>query len=307
MFGKKKESFKYKIGLALGGGGTKGFAHVGALKALNENGIFPDFIAGTSAGSIVGALYSAGLTPDDIAQIGHRISEKEIKTSKLPFIPSSTAGLENILIREMGDISFSDLKLPFCAVAVDLKSAKEIDIMSGSVVKAVAGSCCVPLFFETVIFQDFHLMDGGLMNNIPADIAREMGCEKVIAIDVNPNRAQGTDSLKLMDVLGASLRIGIKANSQRGEEFSDIMITADTSRFKSTKLDGWQEIIKEGYDSTMAKMDEIKLVLGIKKLKVKKESFWARQLRLKKEKKEMKLKEKKANKINENDVEVIEG
>ena len=120
---KKKESGivekrypSLKIGLALGGGATRGFAHIGAIKAFEEYGIKFDFVAGTSAGSLVGAMYAAGKTYDEMYEIAGGIKEKDIRTSKIVLIPSKTTGIESLVINNLGDIDISELPIPFSPV-----------------------------------------------------------------------------------------------------------------------------------------------------------------------------------------------
>lgn len=260
----KQEKNRVKLGLALGGGGARGFAHLGALKAFEESGISFDYIAGTSVGSLVGALYANGLSSEQIINIGKKLTKKDIKTNKIAFMPSSTEGLQNIVKNVVGDISFKDLKKPFCAVAVDIKSGKEVDIKQGNLAKAIAGSCAVPGVFNYVDFEEFRLMDGGLHNTIPSDVVKSMGADFVIAIDCNPNRGYGTDSTKFIDILSASIRILMKSNAVKGKMFADIIIEPNTKRFKSTKLQGSEEMIIEGYNATMEQIPKIKELLNIK-------------------------------------------
>ena len=259
----KQKIRKYKIGIAFGGGGARGFAHLGALKALEENGIVFDEVSGTSVGSIIASLYAFGLTSDDMLDIAKSLKVKDIKTNKVFFMPSSTEGIENLIKSSIGDAHFEDMKKPLTVVAVDLKSAKEIDIKSGNVAKAVAGSCAVPGVFEPVDFQDYMLADGGLQNTIPADVLRKNGCKYVISIDVNPTRGYGTQSKKLGDVLKASLRILMKSNAVKGRIYSDIVIETNTSKYKSTSFEGAEEMYKIGYDSATKLIPEIKNLIDL--------------------------------------------
>ncbi len=227
------------------------------MRAFEEAGIQFDYVAGTSAGSLAGALYSAGLSYEQMYEIAKDIDAKDIKTSKVFFVPSKTTGIQNIIQDAIGNINFSQLKVPFAAVAVDLISGDEVVITRGNVAKAVAGSCAVPGFFAPVDFENMHLSDGGLQNNIPSDVLRLYDCDYVIAIDVNSTRGQGTESTKVLDVLAASLRIMMKSNSVKGYINADIVIQPDTKRFKSTKVEGMDEMIEEGYIATKERIPEI--------------------------------------------------
>lgn len=250
-------SKKYKIGVAFGGGGAKGFSHIGVLRAFEEYGLDFDFVAGTSAGSVIGAVYANGMTSTEIYNIAKKMKTSDIRTSKVFFVPSKTEGIEQLMIDTLGDINIEDLKKPFAAVAVDIKSTNEVCITKGNLAKAVAGSCCVPGIFQPVEFGDYLLCDGGLQNNIPANIPRFFGCDYVIAVDCNSTRTYGTDSPKLLDVIGASIRILMRSNSIKGYINADVTIASDTRKFKSTKLLGLDEMVELGYKNAVDMMPQI--------------------------------------------------
>lgn len=259
---------KYKkIGLALGGGGARGFALIGVIKAFEEENIKFDYIAGTSIGSVVGAMMSYGVLSSQMEEIAKTIKVKDIRTSKIPFMPSSTEGIENIVIRTMGDINVEDLKTPFCAVAVDMLSGNEVDITHGRLCKALAGSCAVPTVFNAVNFEDKLLFDGGLQNTIPADVLRKLGCDAVVAIDINSTRGNGAKSTKYLDLLMASIDVMMKSNAIKGYLNADIMVKPDLKRFRASKTDGMMEMIEEGYKATKEMMPKIKELFRKKKLK----------------------------------------
>lgn len=248
---------KNKIGLALSGGGARGFGHLGALKAFEELGVEFDCVAGTSVGSLVGALYCYGMKADEIIEKALQLKVKDIRTSKIMFVPSKTSKLEELIISFMGDIDIKDLKKPFCAVAVDMISGDEVVFSEGRLCKVLAGSCAVPVVFECVPYEKMNLMDGGLANTIPADVPKIMGCDKVISVDINKYRGRGTDSTKLFDILMASIRILMKSNCVKGKLNSDILIEPELKDYKSTSFDGAEEMIQEGYRAVMEHKEEI--------------------------------------------------
>ena len=259
-----------KIGLALGGGATRGIAHIGVIKAFEEEGIKFDFVAGTSAGSLIGAFYCAGKTSSEMIEIVKNTREKDIRASKIIFSPSKTEGLQNIVRDNLGDINIEDLQVPFAPVAVDLKTTNEIALRHGNLAKAVAGSCAVPGVFVPVEFEDKLLCDGGLQNTIPSDIPKMFGCDYVVAIDVNSTRAYGTESSKVMDVLFASVRILMKNTPIKGYLHADVMLAPDLKDFNSTKLTGYEEMVKEGYRCAKLCMPQILELFSRKPLKKKK-------------------------------------
>lgn len=265
----KGRNKKVKIGLALGGGGARGFAHVGAIKAFEEYGLKFDYICGTSAGSIVGAFLAAGYTYEKMFDICNKMDVKDIRTSKFLFVPSKSDGIEKVLRDNLGDINIEELPTPFSAVAVDIISMDECVITSGNLAKACAGSCSVPGVFQPVVFGNRHLCDGGLQNTIPADVPKLMGCDYVVAVDVNKSRNYGTESTKLIDVLSCTVRILMKGNSVKGYLYADTMIKPETKRFKSTKKEGFEEMIDEGYKAAVEVMPEILKLFNKKPIKIK--------------------------------------
>ncbi len=261
-----------RIGIAFGGGGTRGFAHLGVIKAFEEYGIKAsdfDFITGTSAGSIVGAFYAAGMCYAQMLEIAQSINESEIRTNKIPFMPSKTDGIQNLIKQNLGDINIENLPIPFAAVACDIKTTREVILTKGNLAKAIAGSCCVPGIFVPVEFGDYHLCDGGLKNTIPASVPKKFGCDYVVGVDVNKDRTYGTDSLKVIDVASCSIRILMENTAIRGYLAADVMIGPETRRFKASKTDGMMDMIEEGYKEAIDKMPDLLMLLQRKPLKEK--------------------------------------
>ncbi|GHW02813.1 patatin [candidate division SR1 bacterium] len=247
-----------KVGLALSGGGAKGYAHLGVLKAFAENGIEFDTVAGTSAGSLVGALYAYGLPIEKMLEAGEKLDVKDIRDHTFLLNPSNPANIEAVVRDLIGDALFSDLKKPFAAVATDLKTGQEIVLNMGSVPRSVSASCCVPVVFKPVVWGDWHLVDGGLVNVLPADIVRSMGADRVVGVDINSARGAGTESLKLWDVVKASFRIATGANAKMGILQSDIVIRPDTKKFRSSKKEGYEQMIEEGYNAALDVIPQVK-------------------------------------------------
>ena len=289
----KTEKKKYKIGLAFGGGGTKGFAHLGVLKAFEENGIVFDEVAGTSVGSMVASLYAFGLSSDEMLEKAKKVKVHDIRNSKIFFVPSKTDGIERFMKNAIGDAYFEDMKKPLTLVAVDAISGKEVHITRGNVARAVCGSCAVPGIFNPVEFGEYRLLDGGLQNTVPADVLRNNGCKYVVSIDCNSTRGQGTESTKLVDILLTSIRIMMKSNAVKGKMYSDICIELDTSKYKSTSLDGAEEMYNIGYQEGLKAVPKIKQLLNSDD---KKDTFWSKLFR--KNKKKI-LKDEKKNIVKE--------
>lgn len=257
------------IGLALGGGGARGFAYIGMLKAFEENNIKFDFVAGTSVGSIVGALYCSGKTSEELIKLAKGIDVRDIRTSKIPLVPSKTDGIERLISSNIDGNSFDELKIPFASVAVDVITGEECVMTSGNLAKSVAGSCAVPGVFAPVSLDGKRLFDGGLSNTVPSDIPKKFGCSAVVAVDINSTRGSGTKSEKLVDLITASFRITMKSTALKGYLNADIMIKPDLKKFKASKKDGYEEMIEEGYRATMEQMPAIKALFKRSKLHAK--------------------------------------
>lgn len=187
----EKRAVKHKtIGLALGGGAAKGIAHIGVIKALEKAGIDIDFISGTSMGALVGGYYAATRDIRGLETLMLNIRKKDIFSLKNIMKKRSGAFFrgDNIaekLKEELGALKIEDCQIPFMAVATNVKNGDEVRLKSGNLVDAIRASIAVPIIFSPVEIDDKLLMDGGLVNPVPADAAKELGAEFVIAVDVS--------------------------------------------------------------------------------------------------------------------------
>jgi NTE family protein len=164
------------ITLALGGGGVRGVAHIGVLRVLERSGFRVRAVAGTSIGSIIGALYSSGKTPDQIEEILTKIDQVRLYGWPLSDGPGllGLRGISEFLKAQLGESIFDDLKIPFAAVAVDLNSNREIILREGNVVDAILGSIAVPGLFPPKEIDQYLLIDGGVLDPVPVRAAREL-------------------------------------------------------------------------------------------------------------------------------------
>ncbi len=259
---KQKEEKKLKTGIVFSGGGVRGFSYVGVMRAFKEAGIEFDYVAGTSIGALMGALYASDLTIEEMEQYALTIKQSDFTSSKFVFVPNKTDKLESIVSELLGEYTFETLKKPLCIVAVDIKSGKEVHLHQGDLVKAIAGSCAVPGVFNPVEFGDMRLVDGLLTNNIPADALRDMGADIIVSLDINPTRGFGTESTKLLDILKASFRILMVSNAVKGYVQSDYVLKIDLSEFHQLKISDTLELMKRGYLATKQALPEILEVLN---------------------------------------------
>lgn len=265
---KKKFKKKYKVGLCLSGGGARGFSYLGAFKAFEEMGIKFDAVAGASAGSLFGAMYASGLTAQEMIQKTKNVKNTDFRNSKLGFLPSKMDKMCENLRTFFGNMKIEDLRTQYYAVAVDLKSGKEIHFSSGDLCSIISGSCAIPGVFLPVKYKNMNLIDGGVSNNIPVDVLKDNGCDFVVTIDCNCTRGGGTTSSNLIAQFTTSIGIMMVNNSKKGLKLSDLTICPDLKKFSSLNLKGKDEMIEEGYRATMACKEELEnLFLG--KLKKK--------------------------------------
>ena len=174
-----------KLGLALGAGGSRGVAHVGFLQALEEEGIQPDYITGSSMGAVVGAAYAAGMSAQEIKRIvlGLRLRRLNAPTLAKGGI-FGTRKMRKLLEKYLGDISFEDLKIPFRCVAVEIGGGRTVEFSKGKLLDAVIASACIPGAFRPLEKNGMRLVDGGVLERVPACRVRDMGADVVVAVDV---------------------------------------------------------------------------------------------------------------------------
>ena len=181
-----------RVGLALGGGGARGMAHVGVIRVLEQAGIPIDCIAGTSAGSVVGVAYAAGIRDDRLMDLALHLRWHQIARLIWPregFV--SFERLESYLIDTAGDLTFDDLQIPYAAVAANLATGKQVVLTSGRVAPAVRASCTVPGIVPPIEIDGVRLVDGGIANNLPITVVRDLGADVVIAVGLGaPPNAQ---------------------------------------------------------------------------------------------------------------------
>lgn len=254
-----------KIGLALSGGAARGMAHVGVLRALVENNIPIDCIAGTSAGSIVAGAYASGMPMEDIAKFGRTLRWRDIgrvTMSKLGI--QSNERLEQYLRERLPITKFEDLSMPFAAVATDLKTNSAVVMKDqGDIPFAIRASCTIPGWYVPVIDeQGRHLVDGGLVAVIPAVVTRSLGADIVIAVDVNSAGATFIGSTSsVIGVLFQSMMVVQKTASSYQRQMSDVVIDPKVGHVRWDEMGRADELITAGYEAALKSMPEIREVI----------------------------------------------
>ena len=275
---------KKKRGICFSGGGVKGFAHIGVIKALEENGIKFDMASGNSAGSIVGALYALGIGADEMLdyslsmEVRDIINYKSVR-NKLSFdsakdlinsfkgITLSPAidseNIEKLFLGIGGDKLFNDTLIPFYAVSTDLKSGKLVVMDKGRLATAVRASSAIPGVFTPVVSDKYTLVDGLVLNNMPADILKDKGADKVLSINLKKYSKIGTDSTKYFDMLFATIDIMADRSLYDGINASDLVINPYLEDTKLTLDDNYiKQVYDFGYKEAMTNMDKIVKMFG---------------------------------------------
>jgi len=263
-----------KIGLALGGGASKGLAHIGVLKALEEARIPIDMIAGTSMGAVVGGWYAAG---GDISSMEGIISsfkkrEKNMlaKVSLRKGKPKLRDGsIMDIIDKHFGNIKMDECKIPFRAVATDVKNGDEIVLSEGKMSDNIRASAAIPVIFDPVDIGDRTLVDGGLINPVPADVVRDMGADIVIAVDVSTHwfdvSAFPAGSLTIRNLHSIFYAMVSVLGYQLSKEIlkkADIVIRPPVLGYKWLDFRKSEDIIATGYKTAKSSMTDICGIAG---------------------------------------------
>jgi NTE family protein len=258
-----------KIGLALGGGGSRGYAHIGVLKILEQNNIPIDLIAGTSAGALVGAMYAFFRDSDKVekAAVNNDLS-KLLTLVDLSFEKGIIKGekTKQFLSQILEKSSFDSLKIPFKAIATDFDTAEAIAIGEGDVASAVQASGTFPLVFKPVKLMDRNLWDGGISDPVPAGVVRSMGADIVIAVNLYNKTAFDIDKKAKDGVYEIAFRAieALQHNlSEKRLENADIIIEPDVSGLGILGLDKFlkgrgESIILEGEKAAVEALPRIK-------------------------------------------------
>ncbi|MEP9316756.1 patatin-like phospholipase family protein [Pseudomonas sp. LABIM340] len=278
-----------KIGLVLSGGAARGLAHIGVLKALDEQGIHVDAIAGTSMGAVIGGLYAAGYTPKELEQLALGLDWKQalsdspprvdvpfrrkqddrdfLVKQKLSFRDDGTLGLplgaiqgqnlsmllESLLVHTSDTRNFDQLAIPFRAVATDISTGEKVVFSKGHLPQAIRASMSIPAVFAPVDVNGKLLVDGGMVDNIPVDVARQMGVDVVIVVDIGNPLADRKQLTTVLDMLNQSVTLMTRKNSEAQLatlKSSDILVQPPLSGYSSTDFGRVPQLIDAGYRAT---------------------------------------------------------
>lgn len=250
---------QYRIGLALGGGGARGFAHLGVLQAMYEEELTPDIISGTSVGAIVGAIIASGHTPKECMDF---FSNKKLLNFARPTMSKNgflkMDALEEQLAGFISVKTFEELKIPLVITASDINNAQAVHFETGELLPCIIASCSIPVVFTPKNIDKVDYVDGGIFMNLPVRPIRER-CEKVIAVEINSINTSG----KVTNVITMAIRsfyLGLSQNIRTDRKMSDVFIEPKSmTRYSVMDLDNMHDIYNEGYITTKKLLQKNKI------------------------------------------------
>lgn len=255
----KKEKPNKKLGIALGSGGAKGMAHIGILRAFEEENINFDIVTGCSIGSIVGGLYARGFSTANMLN-----ALKELKLydpQSVVYYKLQGVSVKKMLDNMLGGIDFDELILPFAAVASDIDGGEQVILNKGNVAAAMAASSAIPPVFRAVEIEGKRLVDGAYFNNVPSDVCKNMGADAVIGVALSTNFPKNDKIKPALDAIYRNNKIPVCDRASKGKQNSDIYLAPDLSAYTSASYKNLDDMYEIGYEYAKQKMPEIKAFL----------------------------------------------
>ncbi len=247
-----------KVGIALGGGAAKGFAHIGVIKMLEANGFAPAVVAGTSAGSVVGALYASGMNAFELQEKAVALDEAKIRDLQL-----ASGGLilgqklEDYVNAQVRNLPIERLAKPFAAVATRLEDGERTVFTRGNTGQAVRASSSIPGVFQPVSIGKYHFVDGGVVSPVPVDAARQLGADVVVAVDIS-NKARGQAPAGMLGTLGQSIAIMGQKLGQAELARADVVVRPQVLDIGAADFTQRASAILEGEKAALAAMPQIR-------------------------------------------------
>ena len=258
----------YKIGLALSGGGVRGFAHIGALRALEDIGIKPDIIAGVSAGSIVASFYAAGMSADEIFEIFGNIDMSkflQVDISKSGFLKLDK--FRKFIAQNLPIENIEQLVVPTIIGATDIDNQQEKAFTTGNIAERVIASCSIPLVFKPVKIDKTYYVDGGVMHNLPSYYLRPL-CDTVIGINVSPSKL-GPVKMNVRSLAYRTYKMMTMRNVEADKQLCDLLVDIVSIQGHSTfDIKAANKIAQKGYFETMKILKNSQIVDKLTRLEI---------------------------------------
>lgn len=294
-YGQVDSEKDYKVGLVLSGGGAKGFAHIGALKAIDEVGIRVDYIGGTSMGAVIGSLYASGYSANAIEKIVSdmefsHLMQNEISRKSKPYfqkendhkyiirlsmednkiqLPSGLTDGQKVLnylsqyTQHVNNVSdFNNLPIPFLCIATDLENGKQVLLSNGYLPDAVRASASFPTLLKPVEIDGKMLVDGGIVNNFPIDEVLALGADTIIGVDVGDGKLLKKEDIhSVIDVLNQVVSYQMLDDADLAKkDKTSVYIRPDISPYSVISFDKYEEIVQLGYETTLKQIDTLKKI-----------------------------------------------
>lgn len=251
-----------RLGLALGGGFARGIAHIGVLKALQENAIPIHSIAGTSIGSIVGGAYASGVSIEEMAAMARRIRWKDFGSWTVSWRGlASNARLEALVRRVFHALRFEDLHIPLAVVATDLVHAKPVVFESGELAVAIRASCAYPGLFLPVAVNGSLLVDGVLVSAVPTEAVQRLGANVVLAVSLD-NLRQGLEPRNIAEVWARALSIATRTAEPVWRAQADVIVEPEVQGFEWNDFERADELIAAGERAMLAALPRLQRLLA---------------------------------------------
>ena len=246
----RKENTKYRLGLVLSGGGARGFAHPGALKAIEDFGLHPEIICGTSSGALAGVLYADGYSPEEIIRLFVGKEFREFVEIQVPVAAIfGTSGFRRFLKKHLRAKNFDELQIPVKIVTTNLDEGKSVVFDEGPIIDALIASCSIPIIFNPVVINGVNYVDGGVCKNFPVSSVRSI-CNKIIGVNVSPLVSKKYNKT-IMHIAERSYHYMSRSNTLLDRALCDVLVEiTDLVYFKTFDLVNSEKIFKIGYNAS---------------------------------------------------------
>lgn len=250
--------FNTKIGLALGGGGAKGIAHIGVLKALEEANVKIDYLAGTSVGAMVASLYAFNIDTSTIGDLARRLTLSQITTFKLNKTGFfTTDSLRELLFEYLGEVNIEDASIPLAIVATDINTGEAVIFRDGPIADAVCASASIPGIYVPMSLNGRTLVDGGLVQNVPVQPLKAMGAGVVIASHLSSVETY-EEPKNVLDVMRNAFEIAVSQHTKKEVKQADVLIAMDLSDFSMTdNTERYDELYAIGHHTAAKQLTKL--------------------------------------------------
>jgi NTE family protein len=252
---------KRRLGLALSGGGTRGLAHIGVLQALEDHGIKPDYLSGTSIGAFAAAFYAFGVPLGEIRSMGQDMTPLNVSKLKLSrYALFSNEELGRLIQSKIGKARIEEAPIPLAIMAVDIGTGEKVVLRQGEVAPAVMASNAVPGIYRPIYIDGRMMVDGGIVEDVPISPLRPMGADTVVAVNLSADRRYRTPE-DIIDIILNAFDIAIDEDTKVQVKAADVLIEPRLSNFRRMDVSQIDALIAEGYRAAAASIENIRALM----------------------------------------------